>query len=105
MGALQKLQNSIQSFVIFWPVDTIHTNSLFEVIFEDLPFCHFPSLNTSILLLSTLADLSFQYLTGSFSNKQKAIKHCVVPENIHTHPRRFIENPEGGGINFESQNH
>ena len=29
MGALQKLQNSIQTLTIFWPVYPIHTNSLF----------------------------------------------------------------------------
>ena len=26
----------------------IHTNSLFWMIFEELPFCHFPHLNTSV---------------------------------------------------------
>ena len=44
MGTLQKLQNSIQ---IFWPVYLIHTNSLFWVIFVELPFCHIPPPNTS----------------------------------------------------------
>ena len=48
MGALQKLQNSIQTLTILWPVYPIHTNSLFRVIFEELPFCYFPPLNTSI---------------------------------------------------------
>ena len=48
MGALQKLQNSIQTLIILWPVYPIHTNSLFWVIFEDLPFCHFAPPNTSI---------------------------------------------------------
>ena len=41
MGTLQKLQNSIQTPVSFWPVYPIHTNSLFWVIFVELPFCHF----------------------------------------------------------------
>ena len=48
MGILQKLQNSIQTLIIFWPVYPIHTNSLFWVIFVDLPFCNFPPPNTSI---------------------------------------------------------
>ena len=50
MGALKKLQTvSIQTHIILSPVYPIHTNSLFWVIFEELPFCHFPPLNTSIL--------------------------------------------------------
>ena len=49
MGASQKLQNSIQILIILWLVYLIHTNSLFQVIFEELPFFHFPLLNTSIL--------------------------------------------------------
>ena len=48
MGTLQKLQNSIQTLLSFWPVYPIHTNSLFWVIFVELPFCHFPPPNTSI---------------------------------------------------------
>ena len=48
MGALQKLQNSIQTLIIFWPVYPIHTNSLFWMTFEELQFCHFPPPNTSI---------------------------------------------------------
>ena len=48
MGTLQKLQNSIQTLTIVWPVYPIHTNSLFWVIFVELPFCHFPLPNTSI---------------------------------------------------------
>ena len=48
MGTLQKLQNSIQTLLIFWPVYPIHTNSLFWVIFVELLFCHFPPPNTSI---------------------------------------------------------
>ena len=48
MGTLQKLQNSVQTPLIFWPVYPIHTNSLFLVIFVELPFCHFPPPNTSI---------------------------------------------------------
>ena len=41
MGTLQKLQNSIQTLVIFWPLYPIHTNSLFWVIFVELPFAIF----------------------------------------------------------------
>ena len=48
MGALQKLQNSIQTLTIFRPVYPIHTNSLFWVIFEELPFGYFPPPNTSL---------------------------------------------------------
>ena len=47
MGTLQKLQNSIQTLMISWPVYPIHTNSLFWVIFVELPFCQFPPPNTS----------------------------------------------------------
>ena len=56
---------------VFSPApDPIHTNSPFLVIFEELPFCHFPPLNTSILGKdSNLVDLSFEYL--SFLNKRK----------------------------------
>ena len=45
---VQKLQNSIQTLISFWPVYPIHTNSLFWVIFVELPFCHFPPPNTSV---------------------------------------------------------
>ena len=48
MGALQKLLKSIQTLIIFWPFYPIHTNSLFWVTFEELPFRHFPPPNTSI---------------------------------------------------------
>ena len=41
MGALQKLQNSIQTLIIFWPVYPIHKNSLFWAIFVELPFAIF----------------------------------------------------------------
>ena len=70
MAALQKLQNSIRTLIILWPVHSIHTNSLFWVIFKKLPFCHFSPSNTSILGKdSNLIDLSFECL--SFSNKRK----------------------------------
>ena len=48
MGALQKTQNSIQILIILWTVYSIHTNSLFWVILEELPFCDFPPPDTSI---------------------------------------------------------
>ena len=48
IGALQKLQNSIQTLITLWSVYPIHRNSLFWVIFEELPFCHFPPPNTFI---------------------------------------------------------
>ena len=49
MGALEKLQNSTQILIILWLVYPINTNSLFQVIFEELSFCHVPPPNTSIL--------------------------------------------------------
>ena len=49
MRTLQKLQNSIQTLIIFRSVYPVHTNSLFWVIFVGLPFCRFPPPNTSIL--------------------------------------------------------
>ena len=59
MGTLQKLQNSIQTLIIFWPVYPIHTNSLFWVIFVELPFCYFPSPNTSICCKDSKIQLIF----------------------------------------------
>ena len=59
MGALQKLQNSIQILIILWLVYPIHTNSLFQVIFEELPFCHFSPPNTSILGIDSQIQLIF----------------------------------------------
>ena len=64
MGAMQKLQNSIQVLIILQLVYQVHTNSLFEVIFEELPFCHFPPLNTMSSILgkdSNLVNLLFEY--------------------------------------------
>ena len=49
MGALKKLQNSIQTLIILWLVYPVHLNSLFKALFEELPFCHFPLISTSIL--------------------------------------------------------
>ena len=59
MGASQKLQNSIQILIILWLVYPIHTNSLFQVIFEELPSYHFPPLNTSILGKDSQIQLNF----------------------------------------------
>ena len=61
MGTLQKLQNSIQTRIIFWPVYPIHTNSLFWVIFVELPFCHFPPPNTSIRGKDSKIQLIFHF--------------------------------------------
>ena len=47
-GNLAKVAKFIQTLIIFWPVYPIYTNSLFLVIFVELPFCHFPPPNTSI---------------------------------------------------------
>ena len=71
---MQKLKNSIQTLIILWPFYPIHTNSLFWVIFEKLPFCHFLPPNTSIRgkdsqFHCNLVDLLFEYV--SFSNKRK----------------------------------
>ena len=38
MGALQRLQNSKQTLMILWPVYLIHTETLFWVIFDELPY-------------------------------------------------------------------
>ena len=88
MGTLQKLQNSIQTLTIFWPVYPIHTNSLFRVIFVELPFCHFPPPNTSIRGKDSkyIVDLSFKYL--SFSNKWKTT--ILFPS-----PLTFLQLPMG----------
>ena len=69
MGAFQKLQNSIQTLVILWPVYPIHTNSLFWVIFEELPFCHFPPPNTFIR--GNDSQIQFIFHFEYFSNKRK----------------------------------
>ena len=70
MGVMQKLQNSIQTLIIFWLVYPIHTNSLFWVTFVELPFCHFAPPNNSFRGKdSQLFDLSFGHLC--FSNKRK----------------------------------
>ena len=92
MGTLQKLQNSIQTFLILWPVYPIHTNSLFWVIFEELPFCHFPPPNTSIRGkdFQNIVDLSFE----SFSNKFKTT--ILFPS-----PLTFLQWPiELSGVRF-----
>ena len=83
MGASLKLQNSIQIIIILWLVYPIHTNSLFLVLFEKVPFCHFPALNTSIHG-KDLVDLSFEYL--SFSNKRKTAI-------LISSPLRFLQLP------------
>ena len=71
MGALQKLQNSMQTLIILWPVYPIHTNSLFWVIFEELTFCYFPPPNTSIRGIdSNLVDLSLNILVFQTNGKQ-----------------------------------
>ena len=61
MGTLQKLQNSIQTFIISWLFYPIHTNSLFWVIFVGLPFCHFPPPNTSIRGKDSKIQLIFHF--------------------------------------------
>ena len=47
-GNLAKVAKFHTNSYKFWPVYPIHTNSLFWVIFVELPFCHFPPPNTSI---------------------------------------------------------
>ena len=71
MGTLQKLQNSIQTLIIFWPVYPIHTNSLFWVIFVEQQFCHFPPPNTSIRGKDFDFEVDFLFGYLSFSNKRK----------------------------------
>ena len=67
MRALRKSQNSIQTLIVLWPVYPIHAQSLFLVIFEEVPFCHFPPPNTSIRGIN-LVDLSFEYLEQTENN-------------------------------------
>ena len=59
MGASQSLQSSIQILIILWLVYPIHTNSLFKVIFRELPFCRFPPLNTYTLGKDSRIQLIF----------------------------------------------
>ena len=71
MGALQRLRNSIQTLIIFWPVYPIHANSLFLVILWWATILSFSSFKYfhSWQRLSNLVDLSFWCI--SFSNKRK----------------------------------
>ena len=80
MGTLQKLQNSIQTLLIFWPVYPIHTNSLFWVIFVALPFCHFPPPNTSIRGKDSKnkVDLSFEYILVLQTNGKQPYSFPVL---------------------------
>ena len=80
MGALQKLQNFIQTLIIFWPVYSIDTNSLFWLTFVELPFCHFPPPNNSI------RGKDSQIYLSSFSNKRKTTK-------LFPSPLTFLEWP------------
>ena len=78
MGTLQKLQNSIQTLLIFWPVYPIHTNSLFWVIFLELPFCHFPPPNTSIRGKDSKIQLIFHLNILIFQRNGKQLKSFPV---------------------------
>ena len=60
------LQNSIQTFIILWPVHPIHTTFLFWVIFEELPFCHFPPPYNSICGKDSLIWLIFHFNIVAF---------------------------------------
>ena len=70
MGASQKLQNSIQILIILCLVYPIHTNSLFQVIFEALSFSFSKYFNSWLRFLN-LVDLSSEHL--GFSNKLKTV--------------------------------
>ena len=70
-GPLQKLQNSIQTLTIFWPVYPIHTNSLFWVIFVALPFRHFPPPNTSFRGKDSKIQLTFHLNILVFQTNEK----------------------------------
>ena len=78
MGASLKLQNSIQILTILWLVYPIHTNSLFQVIFEKLPFCHFPPLNTSILGKDSQIQLIFHLNILVFQTNGKQPRSFAV---------------------------
>ena len=81
MGVLQKFQNSIQTLIILWSVYTIHINSLFQVIFEELSFCHFPPWSTSILGKDSRIQLNFH------------LSILVFQTNGKQHSRRVCEDP------------
>ena len=78
MGTLQKLQNSIQTLIIFWSVYPIHTISLFLVIFLQLPFYHFPPPNTSIRGKDSKIQLIFHLNILVFQTNGKQPYSCPV---------------------------
>ena len=102
MGTSQKLQNSIQTLIIFWPVYPIHTNSLFWVIFLELPFCHFPPPNASIRGKDSKIQLIFHLNILDFQTNGKQLysfpvlsRFCnglydIVPYAQHSLPVRFF---------------
>ena len=73
MAALQKLQNSIQILIILWLVYPIHANSLFQVILEELSFCHFSPLNTSFLGRDSQVQLIFHLNVLVFQTNGKQL--------------------------------
>ena len=95
MGAFQKLQNSIQILIMFWPVYPIHTNSLFWVAFEELPFCLFPPTNTSISGKDSKIYLIFLFEHLSFSNKR--IYLPCRPFSLQSFLLFFTQNKGWGG--------
>ena len=120
MGTLQKLQNSIQTLISFWPVYAIHTNSLFWVIFVELPFFHFPPPNTStredskIQLIFHLNTLVFQtngkqpysfpvlsrFCNGLWNRVNKPFNLSIISGNI-TYQLKFRKDTfkfDGGGV-------
>ena len=62
MGALQKLQNSIQILKILWPVYSIHTNSILDDVWIAI-ILPFPPLNTSILAKTIKFSWSFIWIS------------------------------------------
>ena len=97
MGTLQKLQNSIRTLIISWPVNPIHTNSLFWVIFVELPFCHFPPPNASIreiLLIFHLNILVFQTNTKQPYSLPVLSRFCNGLLYKHTDDRIFDDFPK-----------
>ena len=69
MGALQKLQDSIQTLIILWPVYPIH-NSLFWVTFEELPFCHFTPPKLIFVVKTLKFSWSFIWISKFFKQTE-----------------------------------
>ena len=78
-----ELQNSVQTLIILWPVYPIHTNSLFWVIFEKLPFCYFLPPNTSTRGKDSQIQLIFHLNIFKLVFQTNGKKPCSFPVLSH----------------------